>query len=210
VERAVVIDDVLVVDDGSTDGTIEALPTDNGVRALRLPRNVGKGGAMWAGAHNTDAEVILFLDADLVGLEAAHLELMVKPVAAGEADMCVGVFSGGRYWTDLAQRLVPYISGQRAVRREMFLRVPQVRVARWAAEVALTRHARAGGWRVPPVPLPGMTHVMKEEKMGPLRGFGARLGMYWEIGAYISREKCARVAGSVRNRLRRLLRRGSG
>ena len=88
---------------------------------------------MWAGAHETDAEVLLFLDADLVGLRAEHVELILEPVVSGEADMCVGVFQGGRYWTDLAQRLAPHISGQRAISRDLFLSVPGVRRARSGA-----------------------------------------------------------------------------
>jgi len=205
VERAGLFDDIVVVDDGSTDHTLEKLPTNNGVRALRLAENVGKGGAMWAGVHGTDADIALFLDADLVGLQREHLRSLVEPVAAGEADMCVGVFRHGRYWTDLAQRLVPYISGQRALRRETFLSVPRVRFARSGVEVALTYHARVQGWRVTSVPLVGITHVMKEEKMGALRGLWARTGMYWEIASYISSERCRRSASGALRSLRRLL-----
>ena len=201
-----VVDDILVVDDGSTDRTLDALPQGDGVRALRLPVNVGKGGAMWAGAHNTDADIMRFLDADLVGLRPEHLRLLVEPVSSGEADMCIGVFRGGRYWTDLAQKIAPYISGQRAVRRDMFLSVPQVREARSGVEVALTYHARIHGWRVMRVALGGMTHVMKEEKLGPLRGVCARLGMYWEIASYISSERCKRGARRVLRSVRRMLR----
>ena len=204
-ERAALLDDILVVDDGSTDNTLGVLPTDNGVRSMRLADNIGKGGAMWAGALETDADVILFLDADLVGLQPEHLRLILDPVTAGEADMCIGIFRGGRYWTDMAQKLVPYISGQRAIRRDMFLSVPQVCRARSGVEVALTHHARVNGWRVEWVPLAGITHVMKEEKMGPLRGFKARLSMYWEIGSYISGERCRHGARSVIRSVRRLL-----
>ncbi len=205
VEQAGVFDDIVVVDDGSTDGTFDALPVGDGVRGVRLPTNVGKGGAMWVGAHNTDAEVMLFLDADLVGLQPEHVRALVRPVIAGEADMCVGVFRGGRYWTDLSQRLVPYISGQRALRRDKFLSVPQVQFARSGVEVALTHHARVNHWRVTRVPLAGITHVMKEEKMGALRGVRARLKMYREIVSYISCERCKRVTGSVARSIRRLL-----
>jgi glycosyltransferase involved in cell wall biosynthesis len=204
-EHAAALDDILVVDDGSTDRTAEVLPSGNGVRALRLPRNVGKGGAMWAGAHETDAGVLLFLDADLVGLRAEHVESILEPVVSGDADMSVGVFQGGRYWTDLAQRLAPNISGQRAIARDLFLSVPGVHRARSGVEVALTSHARLSGWRVQSVPLSGITHVMKEEKMGALRGFGARMGMYWEISSYVYGQKCRRRARSLIRSVRRLL-----
>jgi glycosyltransferase involved in cell wall biosynthesis len=209
-EETALLDDILVVDDGSSDGTLDALPSGNGVRAVRLPRNLGKGGAMWAGAQQTDADVLLFLDADLVGLRPQHLELMLQPVTADEADMCVGVFRGGRYWTDMAQQIAPSISGQRAVRRESFLSVPEVQRARSGVEVALTHYARAYGWRVTWVTLSGITHVMKEEKLGALRGFGARMGMYWEIGRCVSGQRCRRSANTLIRSVRRLLRAAPG
>ncbi|UCH34934.1 MAG: glycosyltransferase family 2 protein [Armatimonadota bacterium] len=210
VREADVLDEILVVDDGSTDRTLEMLPIGNGVRALRLPHNRGKGGAMWAGAESTDADILVFLDADLVGLRPEHLRIMLEPVASGEADMSVGVFRHGRYWTDLAQKLAPYISGQRAIRREMFLSVPEVRAARSGVEVALTHFARVNSWRVTWVTLAGITHVMKEEKMGALRGVRARLGMYREIAHYMCWARCRSRAGSLIRSVRRLLRAEEG
>jgi glycosyltransferase involved in cell wall biosynthesis len=197
-DGARLVDTVIVVDDGSRDGTAQAVPGDNGIRTLVLPRNRGKGGAMKAGVDTTDADVVLFLDADLVGLEPGQIDALVAPVLAGEADMAIGVFRGGRYLTDLSQRLVPYISGQRAMRREVFLEVPGLEGVRSGVEVALTRYAKSKSLRVKNVPLDGVTHVMKEEKLGALRGVWGRLRMYYEIG------KCVVLDGRF-ERVRRFL-----
>lgn len=176
------IDEIIVVDDCSTDATRDCIPSDNGIRAVTLARNRGKGGALWAGAQQTSAEILLFLDADLVGLEQRHILSLLGPVLAGHAEMCVGVFQGGRMWTDLWQKIVPYISGQRALRREVFLSAPHLEHARFGVELALTHHARMCGFRIGWVPLHGVTHVMKEEKMGLAPGIRARVRMYWEMG----------------------------
>ncbi|MDQ3679119.1 MAG: glycosyltransferase, partial [Actinomycetota bacterium] len=64
------VDDVLVVDDGSADGTGDAA-LSAGARVLRLGANVGKGGAVRAGVDATpEADVYLLVDAD-VGATAA-------------------------------------------------------------------------------------------------------------------------------------------
>ena len=182
VENCPQVNEIIVVDDCSTDGTRNCIPSDDGIRAVSLERNLGKGGALWAGVRQTAADVLLFLDADLVGLEEHHIGSLLRPVVEDEAEMCVGVFQGGRMWTDLWQKIVPYISGQRAMRREVFLSAPYLQGARFGVEVALTHHARQCGFRINWVPLVGVTHVMKEEKMGVVSGLGARARMYWDMG----------------------------
>lgn len=180
VVRSVHVDEVIVVCDGCRDDTA-AVARRYGVNVVELPENVGKGGAMMAGVRHTDAPVILFLDADLVGLRYIHIRDLVEPVVSGAADMSLGVFDHGRLATDLAQRLAPFLSGQRAVRREVLEQIPELEHSRFGVELALSRFAEKHGLRVVKVPLPGLAQVMKEEKAGLWRGFRARMRMYWEI-----------------------------
>jgi len=59
------INEVIVVSDGSTDDTVKIALQFDGVQVVELPENRGKGGAMKAGLEQTAAEIVLFLDADL-------------------------------------------------------------------------------------------------------------------------------------------------
>jgi len=178
--RVPLVDEVVVVSDGSRDGTA-CVASRAGARVLELSTNHGKGGAMKAGVENAKADVVLFLDADLVGLTESHVIDLLTPVIEGEADMTLGLFKSGRSATDLAQTLAPYLSGQRAVRADVLRRVAEIDVARFGVELALTRFAGDNHLRVREVPLRGMTHLMKEEKLGFSRGFLARMRMYWDI-----------------------------
>ncbi len=172
--------EVIVVDDGSLDHTAR-VAGHAGARVIALPTNLGKGGAMRAGAVATASEFIVFLDADLVGLNPGHIISLLEPVVGGNADMTIGLFGQGRRSTDLAQKITPFLTGQRAMRREMFLGIPGIEDTRFGVEVTLTRHAKDKNLRVQNVRLPGVTQVMKEEKRGFFRGFQARIRMYWEV-----------------------------
>ncbi|MFO7294568.1 MAG: glycosyltransferase family 2 protein [Clostridia bacterium] len=182
VKRVGEIDDIVVVSDGSTDRTAEVACGFDGVRVIELPQNMGKGYAMKAGLDNTSASIVLFLDADLIGLEPHHVRALLLPVFHGAADMVLGVFCSGRGMTDLAQKLTPFLTGQRAVKRWVLDMIgEEVWSTGYGIEMALTRCARKWNLRVMEVPLYGVTHVMKEEKMGAMRGMAERLKMYWEI-----------------------------
>lgn len=178
--RAARLGPVVVIDDGSDDATGEAA-TAAGARLLRLPENRGKGGALVAGAASVAAEVVILLDADLVGLLPEHVRALARPVLAGEADMTRGVFKGARWPTTAAQRLAPQLGGQRAIRRDLLLSVSGLAESRYGVEIALSEAARLRGWRCSDVPLEGVSQVMKEEKLGWWRGVRARLGMYADI-----------------------------
>lgn len=172
--------EVIVVDDGSEDATAR-MAAAGGARVIRLPDNQGKGAAMVAGAQVANSEVVVFLDADLLGLTPQLITQLALPVTGGEADMTIGVFDSGRTATDLAQMLTPNLSGQRAMRARTFLNIPSVAETRYGVEVAMSNYAKEEGLRVIKVSLPGVTQVMKEEKLGFWRGFMMRLRMYWEI-----------------------------
>lgn len=179
--QASLVDEIIVVNDGSMDETSSVVSGHPYVKLVELANNLGKGGAMVAGASSTDADVVLFLDADLLGMTGELADSIVRPVVEGALDVSIGIFKGGRSSTDLAQVIAPFISGQRAMRRKVFLEIPDLKGVRSGVEVAMTRFIRANRLKMGTVTLPGCTHVMKEEKLGMVRGSAARIRMYYDI-----------------------------
>ena len=176
-----IADEIIVVSDGSKDRTAEVASRIAGIRVVELRTNVGKGGAMAAGVHSTDAEIVVFIDADLGGLTGRHIDAIIEPVYYGLCDMAVGVFRGGKVWSDAAQRISPALSGQRAMRRALFLAVPEVTSLRMGIEIALTQTARRRRAKVKRVVLRGVSNTHKEQKLGLVKGLAARTKMYREI-----------------------------
>lgn len=176
---------VIVVSDGSTDRTAE-IAKKCGAEVIELNENIGKGGAIKAGINECGTEVILFLDADLIGLTKKHVLDLIEPVISDKADMTIGIFKNGRMVTDLAQKVTPYLSGQRAIKKSIIDRIPNMDITRYGVEVALTKYVDKSSARVLEVDLPDMTHITKEEKLGIIKGVHARIKMYWDIVKVLS------------------------
>ena len=84
--------ELLIIDDGSTDGTTEILSELDGrdcVRVFRQRRNLGKGAAVARGIREADGDIFIVQDADLE-YEPAEYPLMLRPILAGEADVVYG------------------------------------------------------------------------------------------------------------------------
>ena len=176
------VDEVIVVDDGSNDGTAEVAQGFLDVQVISLPVNRGKAAALDEGVKKARNDALLFLDADLVGLTKKHVQRLVEVYHEQQADMVVGVFANGRMNTDIAQKINPFASGQRVLSRDLWQRAKEnIEEMDYGIEIALSKLAAKEGWRRERVKLDGVTHILKEEKRGFKKGVLDRLKMYGDM-----------------------------
>lgn len=178
------VSEVIVVSDGSTDDTAAMAEAAGADVVVRLPRNLGKGGAVLAGVRRAANPVVLLLDADLQDLKPRELRALVEPVLRGRCDMAVGVLAA-----DLVQRVLPQLSGIRALRRDALLDKHYLACTRFGFERALTTLARRRRWTIARAPFTGVKHFKKEEKYGLVLGYQRKACMALEVMGLRSRRR---------------------
>ncbi len=174
------IDEVIVVDDASTDRTAHVAESC-GARVISHQKNKGKGLSMIAGAHSTDADILFFADADLVRFTSQHARMLIEPIVRGEVGMTVGLRDRGRFLTWLLPHILPVLGGERAMRREDFLAIAGNAARDFGIETTMNAYCRKHRIAVRCIVLVGVGQVVKEKKYGLWKGFFARMLMYGQI-----------------------------
>jgi glucosyl-3-phosphoglycerate synthase len=162
VDHAPLVDEVVVIDDGSTDATAEAASWE-GARVLavdeilpELPRGSGKGNALWLSLFACDGDIVCWLDADVRNFGSHFVTRLVEPLLTRpEIGFVKGYYrrplhgdaTGGGRVTELMARpvisaLFPHLSGfvqplagEYAGRRTLLETVPFVEG--WGVEIGL-------------------------------------------------------------------------
>lgn len=163
------IAEVIVVDDGSGDRTLEIIEKiatlEDRVRVIRQPFNMGKGAALQRGFLEVTQPYVVVQDADLE-YDPAEYETLMGPLLDGRADVVFGSrFHGGGhrvlyFWHAVGNKLLTLASNvmtnlnlsdmetcYKAFRREV-LDSMTLEEARFGIEAEMTAKMAAGGWRI--------------------------------------------------------------
>jgi glycosyltransferase involved in cell wall biosynthesis len=193
--------ELIVIDDGSTDGTAPILDslTDPRIRVLRHERNLGKGAALRWGFTEATAPFVIVQDADLEYDPQEYGEVL-QPLLDGRADVVFGSrFLSGRphrvlyYWHSVGNRMLTTVSNMftnlnltdmetcyKAFRREVIQSI-DIEEDRFGFEPEVTAKAARGGWRIFEV---GISYAGRTYAEGKKIGWRDGIRAFYCIVAY--------------------------
>jgi glycosyltransferase involved in cell wall biosynthesis len=174
VQAESLVEEIIIVDDGSIDGTRELLKEINqrheNINLILHERNQGKGAAVRSGIQMASGDLILIQDADLE-YDPRDYPILIKPIEEGRADVVYGSrFLGGprrvtMFWHMVANKLLTLITnilynsiltdmetGYKLFRSEIIKSVP-LRARRFDFEPEITAKLLKRNTRIFEVPI---------------------------------------------------------
>lgn len=115
-----VLDEIIVIDDGSTDDTREQIMSvpHKKIRTIFLEKNGGKARAVMTGVAAARGEYIVMIDSDLIGLKSEHINALIRPILEGRADTTLSIRENS-LWIYKALG-TDFVSGERVIPKQIF------------------------------------------------------------------------------------------
>ncbi len=179
------ITEVIIVDDGSTDTTAQALnavaATSQKIKIITHPTNRGKKEAVKTGLANTTQPYVLFLDADLINLTHQDIDALIEPVLNNHIGMTLSSRTNTTLYAMYFNMIgVHFLTGDRCAKKEIFDHGYTLGTTGYGIEVLLNDYLLKNNISFLPIPI-GARSLSKLAKRGVITGLRDDLRMLIQI-----------------------------
>lgn len=180
VENHPLIDEVIVVNDGSVDRTSDVIKRYD-VKLIENAKNMGKTLSVKRGIEAAKNDLIMLLDADLIGLDSDAITKLAKPVLDNKVDWTLSLRGNSVGFMRLAK--MDWISGERVVPRELLLdqQIWSRPDVSYGLETLMNKSLLEKNKTFCSVFLPELTITPKAKKIGYMKGVIGELKMFGQI-----------------------------
>ena len=180
------VSEVIVIDDGSEDNTKVIAKKFKKVRLIINEKNLGKSKSVIAGIRRSRGNVLLFLDADLVGLNRKNVADLIEPVINGAADITISLRKNAL----LVFKLIgmDFVSGERVFYKNLVEEhLEEIeKLPKFGIESYLNKLIIANKLKIKVVPWKNVISPRKYKKEGLLSGIAGDFLMILDIIKTIS------------------------
>lgn len=164
------IDETIVVDDGSQDRTEDIVKKFKGVQLIIHKKNKGKSQTVVDGIIQSKGDIIFLLDADLIGLTPQDISDLIEPILSRQADISISLRKNSPW---ISRKIgLDFISGERVFSRrlvESYLNEMQ-KLPHFGLEVYLNKLIIKNKYRIKIIFWKNVISLWPHQKRGPLSG----------------------------------------
>ncbi|MCX6734782.1 MAG: glycosyltransferase family 2 protein [Candidatus Peregrinibacteria bacterium] len=178
------LDEVIVVNDGSSDDSEEILKKIKGINLISYSKNKGKSFAVMTGMKQAKNDLLLMIDSDLQGLTAKDITDLVEPVIEGKADVAMTLRKNSL--KSFKMMGLDFVSGERIFSRKMIPKLDDLgKLTCFGLESHLNNLIVKNGARLAVVNWKNVITPRKSVKFGLVEGTWRDLKMVGEIVKYL-------------------------
>jgi len=181
------VNEVIVIDDGSKDNTAKIVRTSfSGINLVVHEKNKGKSAAILNGANKAQGDFLILIDADLIGLKKADIEKLIAPISAGHAEVSLSLRKNAPWvWRIIG---IDFISGERVIPKKIIVGNAKdiSKLPGYGLEVFINSLIIKNNYRIEIVSWPGVESPYKYKKYGLWKGIKSDSKMIFDIFKSVS------------------------
>jgi len=180
IQRHPLVDEVIVVNDGSKDHTDKVVKKFKSVRLISYKKNRGKTFALLKGIKAARNSILMFIDSDLIGLQPKNITDLVNPVKSSKADVSISIKANSLAIFKLLG--LDFVSGERVFHKKILGNINELgKLTGFGFESFLNEKIIENNLRIKIVAWKNVSHARKSEKIGWVKGTLGEFSMLLQI-----------------------------